>query len=176
MEREIEEERERRCEVEEDRDGEENWRKEKRREEEGRRLREKDLDMEYYRKDLCRRFIAHTGGIIDIHPPLLTLRMFEMRIPQNTRWKRDGTIRKNGRLAARPWIPWRRQFIWLEEFERGVLARFVREGERDFAGKRDFAKARESKKRELKARELKARESRERESKEQESITNIYQK
>ena len=81
MEREIEEGRERRCEVEEDRDGEENRRKMKRREEEGRRLRAKDLDIEYHRKDLCRRFIAHTGGIIDIHPPLLTLRMFEMRIP-----------------------------------------------------------------------------------------------
>ena len=65
MEKEIEE-RERWCEVEEDRDEEENWRREKRREDGGGRA--KHLDIEYYRKDLCRRLIADTGGIIDIRP------------------------------------------------------------------------------------------------------------
>ena len=39
----------------------------------------------------------------------------------------------------RPWIPWIRQFIWLEQFERGVLACFVREGESDLAGERGFS-------------------------------------
>ena len=70
---------------------------------------------------------------------------------------------------ARPWIPWSRQFILLEEFERGVLARFIREGERDFAEKRDFAEEREPKGRESKGRESRWRESKDRESKYRES-------
>ena len=65
---------------------------------------------------------------------------------------------------ARPWIPWIRQFIWLEKFERGVLARFVRKGERGFARKRNFAMERELKEREPKERGSKGRESKGRES------------
>ena len=45
---------------------EENWRNEKRKEEGGRRAR--DLNIKYHRKDLRCRFIADTGGIVDIHP------------------------------------------------------------------------------------------------------------
>ena len=63
-------------------------------------------------------------------------------------------IYKKGRSIARPWIPWRRQFIWSEEFERGVLARFVREGERDFARRRDFAKEERSERDERSARRV----------------------
>ena len=51
-------------------------------------------------------------------------------------------IHKNGLLVERPQIAWRCKLNWFEQFERGVLARFVREGERGFT-ERDFAEERE---------------------------------
>ena len=126
--------------------------------------RTEDLDAEYRCKDLCRRFIADTKGIIDIQPLCLRPGCSKCEFLLSIKWKRDGTIRKNGRLVARPWIPRIRQFIWLEKFERGVLARFVRERERGFARKRDFAMEIELKERESKERGSKGRESKGRES------------
>ena len=104
MEQKIEEERERRHEEEEDREREES---------------REDLDTEYHHKDLCRRFIADTEGIIDIQPLCLRAGCSKCEFLQSTKWKRDGTIRKRGRLTTRPWIPWRDNSSGLKNLNEG---------------------------------------------------------
>ena len=136
MERKIVEERERRYEEEEDQEREENWKKEreeswkKEREESWKKEREEswekereesreDLDTEYHHKDLCRRFIADTEVIIDIQPLCLRAGCSKCEFLQSTKWKRDGTIRKRGRLTTRPWIPWRDNSSGLKNLNEG---------------------------------------------------------
>ena len=83
-----------------------------------------DLDPDYS-EDFWRRFVANIDGTIDTYPLCLRLGCMICDFLQVTRWEKDGTIHRKGRSIARPWVPWRRQFIWIEEFERGVLARLI---------------------------------------------------
>ena len=155
MERKIEEKRERRYEEEEDQEREESWKRE--REESWKKEREEsreDLDTEYHHKDLCRRFIADTGGIIDIQPLCLRPGCSKCEFLQSTKWKRDGTIRKRGRLTTKPWVPWRRQLIWIEEFERGVLVRLFGRRAAERGGSKG-KKEKETKEKETKEKETK---------------------
>ena len=66
------------------------------------RIETKDLDAEYRCKDLCRRFIADSEEFVDIQPLCLRTGCSKCEFLQSIKWRRNGTIRRNGQLMTRP--------------------------------------------------------------------------